>query len=287
MRNTLIKMLILVALSAISVPAISQDVFPVSAIQDGNKIIVNYNIDYPAKSVKLAVSRDGGKTFSAPLKEVSGDIKNVSKGSHSITWKVLEEYDSLVGDDIVFKIIVDPKPQKSSTASSSHEFHWDFLIEANYAPWPLKSWGVTVGMVHDFGFYGKYLRNLGYADVTPKYKCDSNGLIHDSDPGLSSDNSNSLLTSGNSLIRRYAYCGGMILNFDYDIYLNLGAGYGVRDMYYKDSAGDYALVEDSSYHGLTLDAGVTCRLGCFALSAGAMTTAFKTIDVVVGLGFMF
>lgn len=108
MRNTLFKTLLLVVLSAISVKAWSQNAFAVRATQNGDNIIVTYYLDAPAKSVQLTVSTDGGKSFSAPLQKVSGDLENLSAGRHSITWNVLEEYDSLVGDEIVFEVLSKP-----------------------------------------------------------------------------------------------------------------------------------------------------------------------------------
>jgi formylglycine-generating enzyme required for sulfatase activity len=45
-------------------------------------------------------------TWGSTLKNVSGDVgKNISAGQKSITWKVLEEQDQLVGSKIKFKVI--------------------------------------------------------------------------------------------------------------------------------------------------------------------------------------
>lgn len=119
MRNILIKLLLAVALTAIGADAWSQSAFAVRATQDGDNIIVTYYLDEPAESVRLTVSTDGGKTFSAPLKKVSGDLVNVSVGGrHSITWNVLEEYDSFVGDEIVFEVLTAPDKSKTGIGAT-------------------------------------------------------------------------------------------------------------------------------------------------------------------------
>ena len=52
------------------------------------------------------LSQDNGLTWGSALKNVSGDVgKNISAGEKSITWKVLEERDQLVGSKIKFKVI--------------------------------------------------------------------------------------------------------------------------------------------------------------------------------------
>jgi formylglycine-generating enzyme required for sulfatase activity len=58
----------------------------------------------------LLLSQDNGVTWGAPLKNVSGDVgKNISAGEKQINWKVLEEREQLVGDEIKFKVVASGK----------------------------------------------------------------------------------------------------------------------------------------------------------------------------------
>ena len=74
----------------------------------GDKLVVEYNITgakfYQEFNVYLYVSRDQGKTFEGPLKEVSGDVgKGIGSGSHSITWEVMKEM-PFSNEELVFDV---------------------------------------------------------------------------------------------------------------------------------------------------------------------------------------
>jgi hypothetical protein len=100
----------------------AQKVTNVSNHQEQSTIIVSYDLETksPCK-ISLFVSTNGGTTWQGPLKKVSGDIGvNVSSGSKAIIWNVLEEFEQLSGDNIVFKISantsslpLNPKDSKS------------------------------------------------------------------------------------------------------------------------------------------------------------------------------
>ncbi len=81
-----------------------QNVTNVRGWQEGNTAVITYTLDQMA-DITIQVSTDGGNTFSAPLRNVSGHVgTNVSAGNNHIVWDILAERDKLVGDDIVFKV---------------------------------------------------------------------------------------------------------------------------------------------------------------------------------------
>ncbi len=89
---------------ALCVNIFAQNVSDVAFYQEGKNIVVTYSLDKTA-DVSLQVSTDGGMTYSAPLKHVSGDVgKGVSAGEKQIVWDVLAEYDSFTGDNVVFLV---------------------------------------------------------------------------------------------------------------------------------------------------------------------------------------
>ncbi len=104
----------------------AQNVGSVSFYQEGKNVIVTYYLDKSAVAVFLTYSEDGGRTFSAPLKYVSGDVgKNISPGYKRIVWDVLKECDKLVGNRIVFQVEAVPmpttvKPQTNYNYSSGY-----------------------------------------------------------------------------------------------------------------------------------------------------------------------
>lgn len=104
MKNMKRWSLIIVCLCAVCGMAVAQKVSNVSAEQVGKNIVVSYDLD-KASTISVCYSTDGGKTFSQPIKQVTGDVgKNVSAGHKQIVWNVLNEVEKLVCSNLVFKV---------------------------------------------------------------------------------------------------------------------------------------------------------------------------------------
>ena len=89
----------------LSFPLLAQTVSNVQAEQVGKQIVITYSLD-KQEDISVCYTTDGGKTFSALLKQVTGDVgRNIAAGNHTITWNVLEEVDKLIADDIMFVVI--------------------------------------------------------------------------------------------------------------------------------------------------------------------------------------
>jgi formylglycine-generating enzyme required for sulfatase activity len=85
----------------------AQKVSNIRAEQRGQDIVVLYSLETTAPcEVSLLLSQDNGVTWGSPLKNVFADVgKNISAGEKQINWKVLEEREQLVGDNLKFKVI--------------------------------------------------------------------------------------------------------------------------------------------------------------------------------------
>ncbi len=85
----------------------AQTVTDVTAEQQGNVLVVHYNLTNESPcEVSLFVSLNGGKSWTGPLLRVSGDVgKNINGGSHTIRWEVLKEMEQLVSNNIQFKVL--------------------------------------------------------------------------------------------------------------------------------------------------------------------------------------
>lgn len=82
----------------------AQTVTNVRFEQVNKQVKITYTLDKQA-DISVSVSEDGGTTWHAPLKQVSGDVgKQVQPGSKTIYWDVLAEYDQFVGTNICFKV---------------------------------------------------------------------------------------------------------------------------------------------------------------------------------------
>lgn len=72
----------------------------------GNTIEITYELDEIA-DIEIYCSTDGGRTFGAPLENVSGDVGvNVMPGNKTAVWYVYAECDYIYSDNVSFKIKV-------------------------------------------------------------------------------------------------------------------------------------------------------------------------------------
>ncbi len=103
----MIKLAFFLLLSVFSaVCSFGQTVSNVDAYQEGKNIIITYDTDKAGSVGDVYCSNDGGRTWGAPLKQVTGDVnKQVPAGSHRIVWDVLSEREKLSGANICFKVV--------------------------------------------------------------------------------------------------------------------------------------------------------------------------------------
>ena len=78
--------------------------------QEGDQIIINYNLQTEEPiGIRLYYSVDGGGSFNGPLKNVSGDVgSGIPSGlNKKLTWDVLSSIDYLYDDNVIFKVVAD------------------------------------------------------------------------------------------------------------------------------------------------------------------------------------
>lgn len=104
----MIKLVFFLLLSVFTaVCSFGQTVSNVDAYQEGKNIIITYDTDKDGSVGDVYCSTDGGRTWSNPLRRVTGDVnKQVQAGSHRIVWDVLAEREKLAGEIICFKVEV-------------------------------------------------------------------------------------------------------------------------------------------------------------------------------------
>ena len=104
----MIKLVFVLLLSVFTaVCSFGQTVSNVDAYQEGKNIIITYDIDKAGLVSYVYCSTDGGRTWSKPLRQVTGDVnKQVPAGAHRIVWDVLSEREKLAGANICFKVEV-------------------------------------------------------------------------------------------------------------------------------------------------------------------------------------
>ena len=102
----MIKLVFFLLLSVFTaVCSFGQTVSNVDAYQEDKNIIITYDTDKAGFVDFVYCSTDGGRTWSKPLRQVTGDVnKQVQAGSHRIVWDVLAEREKLAGANICFKV---------------------------------------------------------------------------------------------------------------------------------------------------------------------------------------
>lgn len=84
----------------------SQNVSNADFVVVGNDIEITYELDDIA-DIDIFCSTDGGKTFSGPLENISGDVgNNVMPGKKTAVWHVYAERDIMYSSSVSFKIKV-------------------------------------------------------------------------------------------------------------------------------------------------------------------------------------
>ncbi len=110
-KNQMKKAILQIILLVLGLTTRAQTISNFRMEQVGQQVHVYYTlISSSACEVQFMVSTDNGKTWSGPLTKVSGDVgKNIAAGEKQITWRVLEEREQLVGDQIRFKVVANGK----------------------------------------------------------------------------------------------------------------------------------------------------------------------------------
>ena len=99
-------------LAILNIATFAQSISNIRFEKSGKLIDVFYDFtanDDATYTMTLFCSQDGGMTWGAPLKKVTGDVgENIKPGiKKKVTWNVLEEQDKLVGE-IKFKLEAKP-----------------------------------------------------------------------------------------------------------------------------------------------------------------------------------
>lgn len=277
LKKTLILTILLATCSTLFAQIISNSGFQ----QKGNSIVVNYTIKGLSIDqvcfIELYVSVDGGKTFSNPLKAVSGDVGEITEnGSKSITWKVFEEYDSFEGD-IVFDVRA--KIEKKKVPSQT-------IITYCFSPY--SPFGLMVGKVSRWGFYAKVKMNGSFSSGDYTY---TNGTV-------SNYNGTGYYEFNNSTMHSvYGVTIGGLKRVTNKFFLYAGIGYGSKTKLLKMNEFSYtnfektgeAWVTDSnnSTSGLEFELGAMARYKKILFSAGSSSFNGQKWNIIAGIGVIF
>jgi len=258
----------------------AQKIKDVAFKQEGNTIIVNYEINLPELRiayVDLYVSLDGGRSYNGPLKHVTGDISEiVTSGKKSITWHVFDEYEKLdghVGFEVRAKLECLPFEKESFAA---------YNISGTSAI------GLTYGEVKKIGWYGRLKTNGGF--TISDYNTDDIKILDYSGDGY-------YTFTDKVKHNRFGITGGLVYRMKPSVYFCLGAGFGSRALYWNakeysvpssEEIGEiWAKNVNNSFLGGECELGLMFRINKFNISFGINTINFQFFEANAGIGFFF
>jgi hypothetical protein len=106
MNRSKLLLVLFITIFQIGITVYAQKVSNITYRQEQSNIIVSYDLETktPCK-VSLYVSTNDGTSWQGPLTKVTGDVGDkITSGGHNITWNVLEEFEELRGDKIMFQV---------------------------------------------------------------------------------------------------------------------------------------------------------------------------------------
>ncbi len=261
----------------------AQSVGDIQVRVSGDKIKVGYTISglkyyQDISAIDFYVSRDGGKIFEGPLKEISGDINpGLRNGKYIMTWDVLKEM-PFTSEELVFdiRLSVTEKERKSS-----------FMISlVGNATTPL---GLRIGQLGKIGWYAEFRSSLS-PFTTAEYTYRNETITDYDKPGYYEFNSNKGYSAWSAV-------GGVTFQASWTVFFNIGVGYGVDEYMYEIDEYTYendvktgtAWVKDEEYSasGFELDAGMILKFNKFIITGGGTAINFKNFNWLLGVGVAF
>ena len=235
---------------------LAAQVYSADAQQEGNNIVITYILT-ERSDISVRVSTNGGKTFSSPLKSVSGDVgKNISTGQKRIVWKVLDEYESFSFSEVCFS--VDATPIREVKKKSSVE---KTPFVSNIRGW---EYTIPIGITCYFGskrvgIYSGIDLGLGY-----------NTKLQDKDYSLA-------LTIGPKI--------GLTSNAAWIV--GVGASFNCTDFHSVNSLTDFSIYDEFMFN-FVLETGFVLRVSKLLFSARCQYMLPHSVVVpLVGVGLTF
>ncbi len=278
----------------------AQTVTNVRVQQEGDKIVITYDMDKDAY-IGLAV-RYGDELVTSPgvfsdpgaekprvvtlcdiyrkSQDVSGDVGRVKAGRNKrIVWDVLANSQEFVHEKVQFGVI----PYSMYNGNKSF-----ILAEYGYGFSPQHSAGITLGQCYGYttiGWYVSVRTNLSLKQ-DDGLSCGQGGYLEDGVLPFYSGN-----TKNNHIMAN----AGMLLDFlsigvwpNYKsnmLALYAGVGYGQRYQLWETTDHQWVTYQPTAYKGVSAECGLLASFKGFTLMAGVSTIDFKYMEVEAGIGW--
>ena len=274
-------LVILVSLLAY-LPATAQTVENVHDSLDQSKQLVYIYYDLKGlnykKEIKITPYIESGNAALAPMQSISGDFGWVNKGGKNkvVTWDTFKDGITSL-DSVQIKVI--SSEVRDATLPRSRGI---MLHGSNSAPFGLKY--LQLGGV---GFFAGF--RMGNLPPSYDYTVSDAGVIDDY------PNTGVYEIGDEERVAGYAITAGPTFQVGRNVYVYVGAGYGVEQLFWEyqkyDSdyvlqGSEWALNESINSKGIAVDAGIVLQFGRLLLDVGGGTIQFKSYQIIGGIGIV-
>lgn len=275
----------------------AQTVSNVEFNQDGNYVKIYYDLSFESNT-KLFVSTNNGQTFTR-IHAVSGDIgDNVAAGKNlCITWDVFAEFDSLVSDEVVFRIeatkVHHDFSNNSNTISESFLNIPDYprniiLLNFAYGREPQLSYGATYIREKQWGLFASISTSFNFRAAATDLVCDRDGDLVE---GYNGSGHGGIPFSSEKSHSRFSILAGATFLLFPEWGIQAGIGYGQRDLGWKLrqplNGEEWVRCEEYCVRGIELSVGTHFNLKHTSASFDIVTTMFKRLEFRIGAGINF
>lgn len=279
----------------------AQTVTNVRVQQEGDKIVITYDVD---KAAYIGLDVIYGDELVTPRrllsyageKEprvvtlyglgnnnshfVSGDVGRVKAGRNKrIVWDVLANSQEFVHEKVTFEVI----PYSMYNGNKSF-----ILAEYGYGFSPQHSAGITLGQCYGYttiGWYVSVRTNLSLKQ-DDGLSCGQGGYLEDGVLPFYSGNTKNNHIMANAGILLDFLSTGVWPNYKSNMLaLYAGVGYGQRYQLWETTDHQWVTYQPTAYKGVSVECGLLASFKGFTLMAGVSTINFKYMEVEAGIGW--
>ena len=270
--------------------AAAQRVSNVLVYQEGKSIVITYDLSENASitvsGVGTAPNSRNGYESRLNIRSVKGDVgKYVRAGNgRRIEWNVLQDYgEKFFYDDL------------SITVTARPTWKTFFLLEGAYSFAPEWGAGLMIGQVKQWGWYVKARSNFQFkAMQKTEYEAGEGGVVrgdgertYNEESGRWEDSYVLPFYSGKKQTTEFIADAGTLVRLGCPLYLYAGIGFGMRQVQWETTDGQWIKYSPGSLMGFSGDIGLMGCIKGFTISAGVNTINFKYMEIEAGIGWMF
>lgn len=280
--------------------ALAQTVTNVRVQQEGDKIVITYDLDkdayigldviYGDELVSSVVNFFDYTTETKPKVEhlcaiwgksqdVSGDVGRMKAGRNKrIVWDVLENSQEFVHEKVTFEVI----PYSMYNGNKSF-----ILAEYGYGFSPQHSAGITFGQCYrsTIGWYVSVRTNLSLKQ-DDGLSCGQGGYLEDGAlPFYSGNTKNNHIMANVGILFDFLSIGVWPNYKSNMLALYAGVGYGQRYQLWETTDHQWITYQPTAYKGVSAECGLMASFKGFTLMAGVSTIDFKYMEVEAGIGW--